>query len=108
MSVPMNLVVDDVHKSFLKGGQTLEVLRGASLKVDAGERLAIVGQSGSGKSTFLHIIGTLDRPTRGRICMGPHDVFDRAPGEIDTLRNSTSALFFSSTTSFLTRTHCET
>jgi lipoprotein-releasing system ATP-binding protein len=87
MTEPMDLVVEDVYKSFHKGGRILEVLCGASLEIEAGERMAIVGQSGSGKSTFLHIVGTLDRPTRGRIRMGPHDVFDRPPAELDTLRN---------------------
>lgn len=87
MNTAMDLVVEDLHKSFVKGGHTLNVLQGVTLKVGAGERVAIMGQSGSGKSTLLHIIGTLDRPTRGRICMGPHDVFDRAPRDLDTLRN---------------------
>jgi lipoprotein-releasing system ATP-binding protein len=61
------LSVRDLHKSFIEGGREISVLRGANLEVEAAERLAIVGESGVGKSTLLHIIGTLDRPTAGKI-----------------------------------------
>ena len=61
------LSVRDLHKSFVEGGEEIHVLRGLDLDLDEGERLAIVGESGVGKSTLLHILGTLDRPTRGEI-----------------------------------------
>ena len=57
----------DLHKSFLEGGVEIHVLRGLNLDLAEGERLAIVGESGVGKSTLLHVLGTLDRPTRGQI-----------------------------------------
>jgi lipoprotein-releasing system ATP-binding protein len=57
----------DLHKSFAEGGREISVLRGLNLDLGEGERLAIVGESGVGKSTLLHLLGTLDRPTRGRI-----------------------------------------
>lgn len=57
----------DVHKSFVEGGVQIHVLRGLDLDLAQGERLAIVGESGVGKSTLLHVLGTLDRPTRGQI-----------------------------------------
>ncbi len=81
------LRVEDLHKSFVKGGRTLDVLHGADLVVGAGERIAIMGQSGSGKSTFLHLVGTLDRPTSGRIWIGPHEISTRSAQELDALRN---------------------
>jgi lipoprotein-releasing system ATP-binding protein len=81
------LRVEDLHKSFEKGGRTLHVLRGADLVVGAGERIAIVGQSGSGKSTFLHLAGTLDQPTSGRIWVGGQQVSGRRVRDLDTLRN---------------------
>jgi lipoprotein-releasing system ATP-binding protein len=59
--------VRDVHKSFVEGGSEIKVLRGISFDLAEGERLAIMGESGVGKSTLLHILGTLDRPTRGKI-----------------------------------------
>jgi lipoprotein-releasing system ATP-binding protein len=61
------LAVRDLHKSFYEGGSEIHVLRGIDLDLEEGERLAIVGESGVGKSTLLHILGTLDRPTRGQI-----------------------------------------
>ena len=61
------LAVRDLHKSFMEGGQEIHVLRGLDLDLEKGERLAIVGESGVGKSTLLHILGTLDRPTKGQI-----------------------------------------
>jgi lipoprotein-releasing system ATP-binding protein len=61
------LSVKDLHKSFVEGGSEIHVLRGLSLDLAEGERLAIVGESGVGKSTLLHIHGTLDHPTSGKI-----------------------------------------
>ncbi len=61
------LSVRDLFKSFHEGGEEIHVLRGVSLDLEEGERLAIVGESGVGKSTLLHILGTLDRPTQGEI-----------------------------------------
>jgi lipoprotein-releasing system ATP-binding protein len=61
------LSVQDLHKSFIEGGSEIHVLRGLNLDLAQGERLAIVGESGVGKSTLLHVLGTLDRPTSGKI-----------------------------------------
>lgn len=61
------LSVRDLHKSFVEGGEEIHVLRGLNLEIEEGERLAIVGESGVGKSTLLHLLGTLDRPTQGQI-----------------------------------------
>jgi lipoprotein-releasing system ATP-binding protein len=61
------LSVRDLHKSFSEGGSEIHVLRGINLELAVGERLAVVGASGVGKSTLLHILGTLDRPTSGKI-----------------------------------------
>lgn len=61
------LSVKGLHKSFIEGGSEIHVLRGLDLDLAEGERLAIVGESGVGKSTLLHILGTLDRPTGGTI-----------------------------------------
>ena len=64
----------DLDKSYSEGGREIVVLRQLSLEVRAAERLAIVGESGVGKSTLLHILGTLDRPTRGRIIYAGEDL----------------------------------
>jgi lipoprotein-releasing system ATP-binding protein len=68
------LSVRDVHKSFIEGDNEIHVLRGVDLELSEGERLAIVGQSGVGKSTLLHILGTLDRPTKGSILFDGKDL----------------------------------
>jgi len=57
----------DVKREFVSAGHTLPILRGVDLDVARGESVAIVGRSGGGKSTLLHLIGLLDRPTEGTI-----------------------------------------
>jgi lipoprotein-releasing system ATP-binding protein len=61
------LSVRNLHKSFVEGGEEIHVLRGLDLELERGERLAVMGESGVGKSTLLHILGTLDHPTAGQI-----------------------------------------
>ena len=61
------IAVRDLYKSFFEGGVEIQVLRGLNLDLAEGERLAVVGESGVGKSTLLHVLGTLDRPTKGKI-----------------------------------------
>jgi lipoprotein-releasing system ATP-binding protein len=61
------LSVRNLQKSFVEGSQEIHVLRGVSLELAEGMRIAVVGESGVGKSTLLHLLGTLDRPTGGEI-----------------------------------------
>src|SRR5947199_10050087 len=61
------LSVRDLYKSFLEGEKEISILRSLDLDLNHGERLAVVGESGVGKSTLLHLIGTLDRPTKSEI-----------------------------------------
>jgi lipoprotein-releasing system ATP-binding protein len=68
------LAVRDLHKSFFEGGNEIHVLRGVNLDVGEGERLAVVGESGVGKSTLLHILGTLDHFNSGQILFGGEEV----------------------------------
>jgi len=60
----------DLHKTYVIGRRTLEVLRGVNLTVKRGELLALRGASGAGKSTLLHLLGGLDTPNRGEIWFG--------------------------------------
>ncbi len=87
MSGGIPIKVEGLSKTFWKGGQELRVLRDLDLHLGGGERVAVVGQSGSGKSTFLHVLGTLDRPTSGQIWFGDRRVFSRTDAELDALRN---------------------
>jgi lipoprotein-releasing system ATP-binding protein len=68
------LAVRDLHKSFFEGGNEIHVLRGVNLDLGEGERLAVVGESGVGKSTLLHILGTLDHFNSGQILFGGEEV----------------------------------
>jgi ABC-type lipoprotein export system ATPase subunit len=60
----------DVHRHYALGRRRLEVLRGVSLTLGRGEFAALQGASGAGKSTLLHLLGGLDTPTQGEICLG--------------------------------------
>jgi len=79
--------VKDVHKSFVLGNQTVEVLNGINLTLQRGEMLAMIGASGAGKSTFLHILGTLDRPTRGTVLYEGQDIFRLSEHDLADFRN---------------------
>jgi lipoprotein-releasing system ATP-binding protein len=88
------LRVEDLHKSFLEGGERIEVLRGLDLELAQGERLAIVGQSGVGKSTLLHLIGTLDRPTSGKILYRERNLAELGEEELARFRNQEISFVF--------------
>ncbi|MBO4453442.1 MAG: ABC transporter ATP-binding protein [Paludibacteraceae bacterium] len=75
--------VCDIYKSF---GE-LEVLKGVNLQVEKGEIVAIIGKSGAGKTTLLQIIGTLDRPTKGKVLIDGRDVFAMKDRELAAFRN---------------------
>jgi len=65
----------------------LHILNGVNLSVKRGEMIAIVGESGAGKSTLLHVIGALDRPTRGYVLIGGEPINDRTDDELAVIRN---------------------
>jgi len=67
MSDSRAIRVSGLRRDFLSAGHVLQILKGADLEVACGESVAIVGRSGGGKSTLLHLIGLLDRPTAGSI-----------------------------------------
>lgn len=63
----------DVTRVFEQAGEPLHVLRGCSLRIEAGETVALIGPSGSGKSTLLHSAGLLEKPDEGQIIIGGQD-----------------------------------
>ncbi|MFQ6113255.1 MAG: ABC transporter ATP-binding protein [bacterium] len=88
------LVTKDLHKSYPMGKGSVHVLKGINLEVNAGQIVAIVGPSGVGKSTLLHILGTLDRPTRGRVEIDQTEVFEYDDKKLATFRNETIGFVF--------------
>jgi putative ABC transport system ATP-binding protein len=62
--------VSDVHKSFTRGSERIDVLQGVNLEIPSGDFLALMGPSGSGKTTLLNLLGGLDSPTRGEVEVG--------------------------------------
>lgn len=79
--------VQQLFKSFGNGTKKVEVLRGIDLTFFQGERAAIVGASGVGKTTLLHILGTLDRPTAGTVLHGGRDIFTLNERDLALFRN---------------------
>jgi lipoprotein-releasing system ATP-binding protein len=77
----------DLYKSFPMGHTEIRVLNGVTLEIKRGEMAAIVGASGVGKTTLLHILGTLDRPTSGRVLFDGEDVFARSDPGLAEFRN---------------------
>jgi lipoprotein-releasing system ATP-binding protein len=86
--------VVDVTKVFEHGGRNLEVLRGITFTLEAGEMAAIVGASGVGKSTLLHILGTLDLPSSGQLKFGGLDVTKLGSSALADFRNKKIGFVF--------------
>jgi len=76
-----------LEKVFGADPERIELFRDLDLVIRQGERLAIVGASGVGKSTLLHILGTLDRPTSGKVLYGAKDVFQLSDRDRAQFRN---------------------
>jgi ABC-type lipoprotein export system ATPase subunit len=84
-SNPIHIEARNLHRIHTIGKASLHVLKDVSLQAQRGETLSIMGASGAGKSTLLHILGGLDRPTRGQVIFNGQDVYDlpnRARNEI--------------------------
>ncbi|MCK4914614.1 MAG: ABC transporter ATP-binding protein [Candidatus Eisenbacteria sp.] len=88
------LRLEDIRKSFDTGRDRLHVLSGVNLTVGEGEIVAIVGPSGVGKSTLLHIMGALDVPTSGKVYVRDTDVFAMSEAERAAFRNRTVGFVF--------------
>ncbi len=88
------LQAENVYRVFETGAERLEVLSGVDLTVRRGEFVAIVGPSGTGKSTLLHVLGGLDRPTSGKVLLDSIDVFSYSKSKLPELRNEKVGFVF--------------
>ena len=77
----------ELDKAFGLSEEPIQVLSKASLEVQTGELLGIVGASGAGKSTLLHILGGLDKPSRGKVLFRKLDIFRQSRGYLESFRN---------------------
>lgn len=81
------LVLTDIYKSFEHRGKRIAILNGLNLRLEAGESLAVMGASGVGKSTLLHIMGSLDPPTSGKVTFNGVDLYGMDEATLCRFRN---------------------
>lgn len=92
----MIITVDNVNKTYKNGSLELQVLKNISFKVDKGEFLAIMGSSGSGKSTMMNILGCLDDQYEGRYILDGIDISKSTENELSEIRNKKIGFIFQS------------
>jgi ABC-type lipoprotein export system ATPase subunit len=93
MNEPL-LFARDVHKTYLLGKRSLEVLRGVDLELNRGDFLALRGASGAGKSTLLYMLGGLDTPNRGEISLAGRNLATLSRRELARLRTEEVGFIF--------------
>ena len=95
------LRAQNLHKDFIKEKTRLSIVKGVSLDIHQGDCLATMGASGAGKSTFLHLLGTLDRPTQGEVLFFsneknamPTNLWNQSDEELSHFRNKNLGFIF--------------
>jgi len=86
--------IADLRKIYLHEGKQLEVLQGVNLTIFQGEMISIVGRSGAGKSTLLQLMGTLDRPSSGKLRIHGKETTAMSSTQLAVLRNETIGFVF--------------
>jgi putative ABC transport system ATP-binding protein len=86
----------DMHKYYDLGSVVVKALRGVSLEIPEGDFIAIMGSSGSGKSTMLNLLGALDRPTKGDYILSGRNVAEMTDDELSAIRNTQIGFIFQS------------
>jgi putative ABC transport system ATP-binding protein len=88
--------IENIVKTFHDGDKDIEILKDISLLIKTGDKVAIVGASGSGKSTFLSIISGLDRPTSGKVIIDGVDINTLSEKDLAVFRNEKVSIIFQS------------
>ncbi|GAA3662959.1 ABC transporter ATP-binding protein [Microbacterium marinilacus] len=88
------LSIRDVHKSYGRGQNRFDALKGVSFDIAEGESVAIVGKSGSGKSTLMHVLALLDAPTAGAVVLEGADTAGLRGSRLNRTRNKTFGFVF--------------
>lgn len=88
------LSATDIHRAFETAESTLDVLTGLSMEVQTGQMVAVTGASGVGKSTLLHVLGGLDKPTQGHVTIGGARLSDLSEKELARFRNDKVGFVF--------------
>lgn len=81
------VVADDVHRTFEIGASRIEVLKGVSLSIQAGERVFLCGASGAGKTSLLYTLAGLEKPNRGRVLIDGKSLYQQSRREQARVRN---------------------
>lgn len=88
------MIVSNLHKVYSRGNNPLHILKGIDLEIKRGEILSVTGESGSGKSTFLNLVGGLDIPTRGSIIIDNINIVNLDDFNLSRFRNSKLGFIF--------------
>jgi putative ABC transport system ATP-binding protein len=92
--MPAVIQLDGIHKTYQTGEVQVQAVRGVSLEIAPGEFVALMGASGSGKSTMMNILGCLDRPTQGKYWLDEIDVSQLTRDELADIRNQKIGFVF--------------
>ncbi len=85
---------ENIHRSYALGGKEVRVLKGVSLKIDAGEMVFLCGPSGAGKTTLMYTLAGLESPNEGRVSIDGDDFYSLSPGAQARVRNSKIGYIF--------------
>ena len=88
------IVLENISKKYKTGNSALEILKNVNFKILRGEKLAVTGASGIGKSTLLHVLGALDPPDQGRILINDKDLYSLSGNDLAGVRNKKIGFMF--------------